>query len=86
MENVSKAIGIGRDLVIIAFLVLVVAYYGKDDKLSVYIVEQKKHQGLIERLFERVDGLNRKVDDQHQGLLERLKILEKKRGDIGEKP
>jgi hypothetical protein len=85
MENVSKALGIGRDLVIIAFLVLVVAWYGtnESDKLRVILVEQQEHKGLIERLFERVDKLQKQENERHEGLLERLKLLEKKRGDVG---
>lgn len=85
MDTVYKVTSILRNLAVI-LVATVGASYLHDARengreLKVIVVEQRK---LFDRLRGDFDGFRAKSESERQGLLARLQLLERKRGEDGD--
>lgn len=83
MESTERAVKLVKNVVVIVFLALVVIYTHQKElegtDLRLVVVE---HKTLIEKLREKLDRIQKDEDSKHESLLERLRNLEKRHGDL----
>lgn len=83
MESTERAVKLVKNVVVIVFLALVVIYTHQKElegtDLRLVVVE---HKTLIEKLREKLERLQKDEDSKHESLLERLRNLEKRHGDL----
>lgn len=83
MESTERAVKLVKNVVVVVFLALVVIYTHQKElegtDLRLVVVE---HKTLIEKLCEKLDRIQKDEDSKHESLLERLRNLEKRHGDL----
>lgn len=83
MESTERAVKLVKNVVVVVFLALVVIYTHQKElegtDLRLVVVE---HKTLIEKLREKLDRIQKDEDSKHESLLERLRNLEKRHGDL----
>ena len=83
MESTERAVKLVKNVVVVMFLALVVIYTHQKElegtDLRLVVVE---HKTLIEKLREKLDRIQKDEDSKHESLLERLRNLEKRHGDL----